>query len=98
MEKEEMKKVLEKLIPEMEIVEMDGELYKSTYLGSFMALDPCGRYHHILSPNEITEECEDYWDNLNEAAEELGGWIESGEGDATDVFFCMPLDEREELL
>jgi hypothetical protein len=29
-------------------------------------------------------------------AEELGGWIESGEGDPTDIFFCRPVKETEE--
>lgn len=95
MEKKEMKQVLEKLIPEMEI--KDGESYKATYLGSFIVLDPCGRDHHMISPDEITDKCEIYWCSLDRAAEELGGWIEGGEGDPIDIFFCMPVDEEEEL-
>ena len=66
--------------------------FVSTYLGSFLSLDPCGKYHHILSPNNITRTCEKFWENLNRAAEELGGWIESGEGDPLDTYYCFPKD------
>jgi len=32
---------------------------------------------------------------LDRAADKFGGWIESGEGDPTDLYFCRywPLDE-----
>jgi len=59
----------------------------SEYLGSFMALDPCGRYHHVLSPNSVTSRCEQYWAMLEDAASAAGGWIGTGEGDPTDLFF-----------
>ena len=66
--------------------------YQAYFLGSFLSLDPCGRYHHILSPNGITKKCETFWDELNQIAENLGGWIESGEGNPLDTFFCLPLE------
>lgn len=69
---------------------MDGEPYQSTYLGSYMALDPCGRYHHCISPNGVTGRCEAFWKALERAASRLGGWIEGGEGDPTDIFFNLP--------
>lgn len=82
---------LKSMIPHMETVEGDGdETYRSIYLGSFLSLDPCGKYHHVLSPNGVTEDCEEYWENLEKAATELGGWIQSGEGDPLDTFFCLP--------
>ena len=75
-------------------VEPDGfmvdEPYMSMFLGSYMYLDPCGRYHHFLSPNGFTRNCERFWENMESVAEELGMWIESGEGDPTDIFLCMP--------
>jgi len=94
---EEMEAELKKYIPDMEKVEnMDGEKILSYYLGSYMSLDPCGKYHHMLSENGITDECETYWENLEKAAENVGGYITSGDGDPTDIFFEMPTNEEEE--
>lgn len=79
--------------------EYDGDGKRLEFLGTVMALDPCGRYHHCLSPNGVSSRCEAYWEALERAAERLGGWIENGEGDPCDVFFCLPLeggDESEE--
>lgn len=71
----------------------DGEEYASLYLGSVLSLDPCGRYHHVLSPNGATMRCIRYWENLEETAEELGAWIETGEGDACNVYLCRAARE-----
>lgn len=69
----------------------------SEYLGSFMSLDPCGRYHHMLSPNSATSECVAYWDMLDEAAGKAGGYITGGEGDPTDIYFTwQQVGEQEE--
>ena len=94
MNKKEIKEMLKDIkLSEMELIESivdpDYEYY-SYYLGSYMNLDPCGRYHHVFSPNNITEKCEDFWENLEFAAEDIGGWIESGESDPTDIFYCLP--------
>jgi hypothetical protein len=95
MNKREIKVWLKDEISGMEsTTDYDGNKIKSTYLGSFMSLDPCGRYHHAISPNNVTSRCERFWENLEECASELGGWIESGEGDPTDIYFCMPDDEE----
>jgi len=91
MNKAQMKKELAKLIPEMQQVRGFDSDYLSVWVGSSMSLDPCGKFHCAFIPNSPTKKCERYWDQLNKAAEELGGWIESGVGDPTDVFFCMPL-------
>ena len=88
----EIKQSLKASIVDMEETEnMDGEQIKTVFLGSYISLDPCGRYHHILSPNGYSARCERFWNSLERAAEELGGWIESGEGDPTDIFFSMPV-------
>ncbi len=104
MNKRELKRWLKSLIPEMEsnneygIMTFDDiEPYKSVYIGSFISLDPCGRYHHIISPNGVTNRCIAFWERLDKTADELGGWIESGEGDPTDIYFCMPIPESEGL-
>jgi hypothetical protein len=94
MNKREVKRYIKSIMPDMEEVENlyeDEGTYKSIYLGSFMSLDPCGKYHHILSPNGATSRCEAFWERLERAANELNGWIETGEGDPTDIYFCMPV-------
>lgn len=78
----------------METIEACEGTYRGAYLGSYMSLDPCGRYHHCLSPNSATDRCERFWEAIEEAASRLGGWIEGGEGDPTDIFFCLPADEE----
>jgi hypothetical protein len=75
---------------------MDGNEYLATYIGSYLSLDPCGRYHHILSLNGVTSRCEAYWESLEKAATRLGGWIESGEGDPLDQYYCECLPEEQE--
>jgi len=84
-----LKRILkeERFYPDKQWSDEDEPVYLN-YLGSFLSLDPCGRFHHFLSPNGITEKCERYWENMNSAAEELDCWIASGEGDGCDVFLC----------
>lgn len=85
--------ILKSLIPSMELTtDMEGNPIRSIYLGSFMSLDPCGRYHHAISPNGLTQKCLNFWESLDHAADKLNGWIESGEGDPTDIYFCLPAD------
>jgi len=100
MRQREMKRELKKLIPNMDEIAKDDSMhdqaYRVNYLGSYMALDPCGRYHHMLAPNGVTSKCERFWERLESAADELGGWIETGEGDPTDIFFCMPTETKDE--
>ncbi len=75
----------------------DGEgTFLHAYLGSFMHLDPCGRYHHCLSPNGATTRCEGFWLSLEKAADKLGGCISSGEGDPTDIFFIKAVETPSE--
>lgn len=66
-----------------------GESYtqvRGVFLGSFAMLDRCGRYHHMLSPNEVTQRCIDFWGYLEKALEYWELVLEAGEQDATDVF------------
>ena len=86
--KREMKRILEEDTFEECSDMFDDGRYESMYLGSYMSLDPCGRYHHIISPHGATSKCARYWENLETCAEELGAWIESGEGDPTDIYLC----------
>jgi hypothetical protein len=65
-----------------------GDIYESVYIGSYMDLDPCKKYHSFASPNGVTKECERFWNLLEEYANEVNCWIENGEGDPTDIFLC----------
>jgi hypothetical protein len=86
----EITKELRRLKNTAQFEEVQGEEcnYHSLYLGSYMSLDPCGRYHHAISPNGVTSKCMAYWERLEKAAQVVGGWIEAGEGDPTDIYFC----------
>lgn len=64
----------------------DGQEVRSVYLGSYMALDPCGRYHHALSENGSTARCAAFWESLERQLERRGLSLGSGEGDPTDIF------------
>ena len=97
MNKREIKAWLKDETAHMEPAEdMDGNKILSVYLGSFLSLDPCGRYHHAPSPNGVSSKCERFWGSLEAVASDLGGWIESGEGDPLDTFFCMNAEEETE--
>jgi len=64
----------------------DGNVMASLYVGSYMNLDPCGRYHHHgLSPNRITGACVRFWSAVDFWAEKLGLMILAGDGDPTDI-------------
>ena len=59
---------------------------RQIFLGTVFALDPCGRYHHMLSPNGATRKCERFWESLERQLERRGMWLSSGEGDPCDQF------------
>ena len=82
-----LKDVMKKAI---EVRDDDGT-FKRVDVGSFMSLDPCGRYHHVLSPNGITPDCERFWESLEKVAGRLNGWVSNGEGDPTEIFFEFDL-------
>jgi hypothetical protein len=74
---------------------MDEGQYMSNYLGTYMSLDPCGKYHHFLSPNGVTKKCEQFWSSMDKAAQSLDMWIQSGEGDPCDIFLCKNIEETD---
>ena len=70
----------------------EGDEYQSNFLGSYMSLDPCGRYHNFLSPNGVQKKCERYWENMDTACDKLGMWLSAGEGDLCDIFLNKPIN------
>lgn len=60
------------------------------FIGTVFYLDPCGRYHHFLSPNNMSKRCERFWEALDQAATDCGSWLESGDGDPCDQYIRWP--------
>lgn len=68
------------------------ETYMSVYLGSVMSLMPSGKYYTPWANSNVTEsealKDEKERERMENAASSLDAWLESGEGDPTDVFLC----------
>ena len=100
--KQGIKEILEEGYSQDQIVsepEAGGDPYVAIFVGSVMSLDPCGRYHHILSPNGVTKKCERYWNNFEACCNELNCWYECGlNGDLCDVFICYIPENLDEII
>ena len=62
----------------------------SSYLGSVMQLTPSGKFYMPWTTNQTADDVERdsrWFDALEQVATKHGGWIESGEGDPTDLYF-----------
>jgi len=97
--KAELKRVIKKAEKEgsfYRYVNENGDDSESIFLGDFMSLDPCGKYHCVIVPNEPTKRCERFWNNFHKVAEELGGYITSSEGDFCDVMFERIIEKEDE--
>ena len=75
--------------------EMDEGQYLSNFLGTYMSLDPCGKYHHFLSPNGVQKRCVRFWENMEKSANELDMWLQSGESDPCDLFLCKNIEKTD---
>jgi hypothetical protein len=69
------------------------------YLGSVMALTPSGKFYTFWTTNQTSRDVDRdtrWYAALEQVATKYEGWIESGEGDPTDLFFCRywPTPER----
>lgn len=75
-----------------ENLELWGESEGAVYLGSVFSLYPSGKYTHYFSTNDNDLEAvkdSAYCEALDRIAEEYGGYIESSEGDPTDILFMV---------
>lgn len=74
----------------------NGDLECRAFLGTVFDMYPSGKYHTVWAQTNITllEYIKDgaYSEALDTAAALYGGWIESGEGDPCDLFFCRIVD------
>jgi hypothetical protein len=92
MTKKELKKSIQRILKTEHFEKIedyeDSNPFEAYYLGSSLSLDPCGKYHHVLSPNGITPKCERFWNNLESVCNELNVWTDSLNEDGLDVFLC----------
>jgi hypothetical protein len=61
------------------------------YLGSVMSLAPSGKFYTFWTTNQTNDDIDRdsrWYTALEAVATKYEGWIESGEGDPTDLFFC----------
>jgi hypothetical protein len=61
------------------------------YLGSVMSLTPSGKFYTFWTTNQTSDDVDRdtrWYAALEAVANKYEGWIESGEGDPTDLYFC----------
>ena len=77
----------------------EGELVGRYYLGTVMSLYPSGKYYTAWTSNQTDFDClrdETFQDALEALADEHGGYIQNGEGDPCDLFFCIAVESAKE--
>jgi hypothetical protein len=77
----------------------DGGHVGSYYLGSVLSLTPSGKFYMPWTTNQTADDVERdarWYAALEAVATKMGGWIENGEGDPTDLYFLRywPTPER----
>ena len=71
----------------------------SYYLGTVMALTPSGKFYMPWTTNQTADDVERdqrWFEALEAVASKHGGYVESGDGDPTDLYFIRywPTPER----
>lgn len=78
----------------LDLVEVEDEFgnkYLCDYLGSVMSVFPSGKFYMPWTSNQTIR---DVWKDrafaeaLEDVLESYGMWLQSGEGDPTDLFIC----------
>jgi hypothetical protein len=67
-------------------------VYYATFIGSVFSIMPSGKYYMPWCSNQTDKDVAHdlvFQEILDEVAEKHGAWIESGEGDACDLFACF---------
>lgn len=80
---------------EVESMWEEGEFYLTDYIGSVMSIFPSGKYYMPWCSNFTWKDAaQDYCfrEGLESILEDNGYWLESGEGDPTDLFICKNID------
>lgn len=69
-----------------------GTAVACTRIGSVMTLTPSGKVYAPWTTNQTERDVHQdtaWWEALERAAGDHDGWIEVGEHDPTDIFFCI---------
>jgi hypothetical protein len=79
-----------------------GDPFHALFFGSVMSIMPSGKYWTCFASSNVTESEQEedvtYHELLEACASEAGGWIENGlNGDYCDMFFCLPVEESNQL-
>jgi hypothetical protein len=72
------------------------EKYISVYYGNILGINPSGKYYTCWTTNQTEEDVNEdslTWETIEEKLSELNLWVESGEGDALDIFICGNIEE-----
>ena len=93
----------EALKKEIEAEEIQDDLcdnkVKQVYFGSVFHATPSGKYYMPWASSNVTEgeaeEDEEWWEEMDKEAGKHGLFITSGEGDPTDIFVGMVVEEAE---
>jgi hypothetical protein len=85
---------------EVECWQNPGSVYRSTFLGTVFSIFPSGKYYMPWACSNVTEEEAEndsiFSEVLERVAGEMGGSVESGEGDPCDLFFTFDYRDRSE--
>jgi hypothetical protein len=69
-----------------------GDTYGTSYVGTCFTLSPSGKYFTAWARGNASDldivRDQAFYDALDFVAESHGGWIESGEGDPCDLYYC----------
>lgn len=81
----------------LDTIDYSGEKLGRVYLGSALDLNPSGKYWVVWAASNVNdiETAKDIAFNqaLDRIASKYGGWIESGEGDPLDQYFCKSYED-----
>lgn len=79
-------------------VDEAGNRVRMIYVGTVFSLTPSGKYYMPWTSNQTEEDVEadtEWWEKVEQEAEERGLFITSGEGDPCDIFIGRVEDTEE---
>lgn len=72
------------------------EKYIAVYYGNVLDLNPSGKYYAPWTTNQTEQDVDNdqlFWEEVESVLSASGLWVESGEGDALDIFVCGAYEE-----
>jgi hypothetical protein len=69
----------------------DDEKYIAVYYGNVLDLNPSGKYYMPWTSNQTEDDVDNdtvFWEEVEKVLSASDLWVESGEGDALDIFIC----------